>query len=99
MALDRNRNNLDDDYREETAAEISGDINSDRDDSNANATLGWIALVLSAISFFWLPILMGAAGIIVGIFARQRNAEVLGNIAIIAGAVSIILSLFIDPFT
>ncbi|GEN31087.1 hypothetical protein HNQ35_000710 [Cerasibacillus quisquiliarum] len=96
--MDRKRNNLDD-YREETGAEISGDIDSNGDDTNANATLGWIAVVLSAISFFWLPILMGASGIIVGIFARTRNAEVLGNIAIIAGAVSIILSLFINPFT
>lgn len=96
--MDRKRNNLDD-YREETGAEISGDIDSNGVDTNANATLGWIAVVLSAISFFWLPILMGASGIIVGIFARTRNAEVLGNIAIIAGAVSIILSLFINPFT
>lgn len=96
--MDRKRNNLDD-YREETGAEISGDIDSNGVDTNANATLGWIAVVLSAISFFWLPILMGASGIIVGIFARTRNAEVLGNIAIIAGAVSIILSLFINPLT
>ncbi|TXL67989.1 hypothetical protein FHP05_02940 [Cerasibacillus terrae] len=93
--LEPNKNN----NQEETATEITGDIDrmDTNDDVSENTVMGWVALALSIISFFWLPIVLGAAGIIVGIFARNRNAETLGNIAIIAGAVSIILSLFIRP--
>lgn len=59
---------------------------------------GWIALILSVLSFFFLPIILGALGIIVGFFARHRNAVWLGNTAIVVGAISIILALFVRPF-
>ncbi|WP_053071920.1 DUF4190 domain-containing protein [Ornithinibacillus contaminans] len=91
------------DRDEETAAELTADdyrrsATIDNDSEQVNATVGWIALVLSLASFFWAPILLGAAGIIVGFFARNRNAKTLGNIAIAAGAISILISLFILPF-
>ncbi|MDY0408455.1 DUF4190 domain-containing protein [Virgibacillus soli] len=92
------------DRDEETAAELSAvDLHDHResrvdDGTNVNQSVGWVALALSIISFFWLPVIMGAAGIIVGIVARNRHAETLGNIAIGAGIVSIVLSLFIRPF-
>ncbi|WP_442785802.1 hypothetical protein [Lentibacillus sp. Marseille-P4043] len=89
---------------EETAAELTADDLDtpsgigDDDDTNVNSTYGWIALALSIVSFFWLPIILGGAGIIIGFIARSRGANTLGNTAIIAGAVSIIISLFILPF-
>ncbi|MFS0672828.1 hypothetical protein [Ornithinibacillus sp. 179-J 7C1 HS] len=88
---------------EETAAELTADdyrrnVTIDEDKTEANTSIGWIALVLSIASFFWAPILLGGAGIIVGFIARSRNANTLGNIAIVAGAVSILITLFILPF-
>ena len=91
---------------EETAAELSAqDVNktntTEEDsgfDMQTNSVIGWAAVALSVISFFWLPILFGAAGIITGFMARNRHATTLGNIAIAAGAVAIIVSLFVTPF-
>jgi len=91
---------------EETAAELSAqDVNktntTEEDsgfDMQTNSVIGWAAVALSVISFFWLPILFGAAGIITGFMARNRHATTLGNIAIAAGAIAIIVSLFVTPF-
>lgn len=87
---------------EETAAELTADdyrnVTLDEEKSEANTSIGWIALVLSIASFFWAPILLGGAGIVVGFMARNRHANTLGNIAIAAGAISIIITLFILPF-
>lgn len=59
---------------------------------------GWVALALSIISLFIFPVLMGAAGIIVGFIARRRGIQGLGNWAIGIGIVSIAVNLFIAPF-
>ncbi|SHF61460.1 MATE family efflux transporter [Ornithinibacillus halophilus] len=90
---------------EETAAELTADdyrgerVSTDDDvGAQANTAVGWIALALSIASFFWLPIILGGAGIIVGFVARNRDAETLGNIAIAAGVISILITLFIVPF-
>lgn len=92
---------------EETAAELSVQNvdkptrTEDEDtgfDIQTNSVVGWIAVALSVISFFWLPILFGAAGIIMGFMARNRHATTLGNIAIAAGGIAILLSLFVTPF-
>lgn len=91
---------------EETAAELRADdvdnsVNIDDDDDDdidVNSAIGWVSVALAAISFFWLPILFGAAAIITGFVARNRHANVLGNIAIVAGAIAIIMSLFMRPF-
>ncbi|GGA68486.1 hypothetical protein [Ornithinibacillus halotolerans] len=89
---------------EETAAELTADdyrrniTLEDDDGAEANTSIGWIALALSIASFFWAPILLGGAGIIVGFIARNRHANTLGNIAIAAGAISILITLFILPF-
>lgn len=66
--------------------------------SQVNAAVGWVALVLSVVSFFFMPIILGGAGIIVGFIAKSRNADTLGNVAIIAGAASIIITLFVLPY-
>ncbi|MFG6494161.1 DUF4190 domain-containing protein [Fictibacillus sp. UD] len=59
---------------------------------------GVIAIILSVLSLFILPVLFGAAGIIVGFIARRQGAHSLGNWAIGIGIVSIIISLFFAPF-
>ncbi|KPL58583.1 MULTISPECIES: DUF4190 domain-containing protein [Bacillaceae] len=95
-----------DDYREETAAEIAAPMNVSRDfedDAAEDATtsgrvLGYSALALSILSLFILPVIMGAAGIVLGFVARRRGAEMLGAWAIGIGAVSIIVGLFVLPF-
>jgi len=60
--------------------------------------LGWLALILSAIGLFFLPIIMGAAGIIIGIIARKKGARTLGAWAVGIGASAIVILLFTAPF-
>ncbi|KGP90517.1 hypothetical protein N780_05085 [Pontibacillus chungwhensis BH030062] len=67
-------------------------------DNDVHAGMGWLAVVLSVVSFFIMPVILGAAGIIVGFMARRRGAETLGNTAIVAGAISVVLSLVFAPF-
>ncbi|MCH1624949.1 DUF4190 domain-containing protein [Fredinandcohnia quinoae] len=102
--------NTDSDYKEETAAEVAAPINygSTRNferadiDTESRATggtgMGWLALALSIISLFVMPVIMGAAGIIIGFIARRRGATGLGAWAIGIGAISIIVGIFILPF-
>lgn len=89
---------------EEFANEMTADdiekepVDSDEDGTEANSAFGWIALALSIISYFMMPIILGGAGIIMGFVSRNRGAETLGNTAIIAGAISILITLFILPY-
>ncbi len=86
------------DYREETATEIAAplsirDVDAYERDEAEDATtsgrvLGYSALALSILSLFILPVIMGAAGIVLGFVARRRGAEMLGAWAIGIGAVS-----------
>jgi hypothetical protein len=88
------------DFMEETAGEIAEPVRryDERDEEANGAGLGWLALALSIISLFIWPVLLGAAGIIVGFIARRRGAETLGAWAIGIGIVAIIVRLFIMPF-
>lgn len=103
--------NADSSYNEETAAEVAAPINygttkreannqgnNTNDNVASGAGLGWLALALSIISLFVMPVLLGAAGIIIGFIARRRGATGLGAWAIGIGAVSIIVGIFILPF-
>lgn len=98
---------------EETAAEIApfntvgtapyrgvdaDDAVTETDDAAAGKGVGTFAVVLSILSLFFLPIILGAAGIIVGFVSRRNGATALGNWAIGIGAVSIILTVFFSPF-
>lgn len=99
-------------YREETAAEIAAPVSLTRPtfqerskessgagtDTKAGTGMGWAALALSILSLFVMPILFGAAGIVLGFVARRRGAESLGAWAIGIGAISIIVGIFILPF-
>ncbi|ANB61573.1 hypothetical protein [Anoxybacteroides amylolyticum] len=90
------------DFMEETSAEIAEpvrryDEREEREGANGSGW-GWTALALSVLSLFIMPILLGAAGIIVGFIARRRGATMLGMWAIGIGIVSIIIKLFVIPF-
>ncbi|MHC0035895.1 hypothetical protein [Pseudoneobacillus sp. C159] len=100
---------VDDDgsYQEETAAEIAAPVNlnrsrdydrSDIREESGGKGIGLAALALSILSLFVLPILFGAAGIVLGFIARRRGASALGAWAIGLGAISIIVGMFIVPF-
>ncbi|WP_243290574.1 DUF4190 domain-containing protein [Bacillus sp. FJAT-47783] len=104
---DRKAMNEDRDYMEETAAELDVPMNAvNREESKEERdlgvdngrTTGFVSLALSIISLFVLPVLLGAAGIVVGFMARRRGAQSLGNWAIGIGAVSILLGIFVLPF-
>lgn len=93
-------------YREETAAEIAAPVpvvrrrgyDDIRGRTEAGTGTGYVALALSILSLFVLPILFGAAGIVLGFVARRRGAVGLGAWAIGIGAVSIIIGIFVLPF-
>lgn len=88
---------------EEYAAELTADdyesVDSDHGATNdVNSTYGWVGIALSVVSFFMMPVILGAAGIILGFVSRSRGADTLGNIAIAAGAISILVRFFVLPF-
>jgi hypothetical protein len=99
---------IESDFETETAAEIAAPVNLRRDHTEVNRDddkvvsggkgIGFLALALSIISLFMLPVILGAAGIIVGFIARRRGANALGAWAIGIGLVSLILGIFITPF-
>jgi hypothetical protein len=96
--------------REETAAEIAAPVSlvkfrnndyageNERGEAQAGTGMGFLALALSIISLFVMPILFGAAGIVLGFIARARGANALGAWAIGIGVVSIVIGIFILPF-
>jgi hypothetical protein len=99
---------IESDFETETAAEIAAPVNLRRDHAGVGRDddevvsggkgTGFLALALSIISLFMLPVILGAAGIIVGFIARRRGANGLGAWAIGIGIVSLILGIFITPF-
>ncbi|WP_249871082.1 hypothetical protein [Oceanobacillus saliphilus] len=88
----------DEEYAQEMTADDYEPRKRERDNGEVTTMYGWIAIAVSVISFFMWPIVLGAAGIILGFVSRSRGADMLGNIAIAAGAISILISLFIFPF-
>ncbi len=102
----------DTDFMEETAADYAtvDDVNDDRPldreedeevsergEMTAGRGIGTFALVLSILSLFFMPVLLGAA-IIVGFVSRRYHAKTLGNWAIGIGAVAIVMTVFFSPF-
>ena len=92
------RKNINHSRDEEYAAEYVSDAPTTKDNQETVSMYGWIGVALSIISFFMWPLVFGAAGIILGFVSRSKGADSLGNIAIGAGAISILISLFIIPF-
>lgn len=93
----------DEHYQEETAAEIAAPApvvrrrGSDEETETGGRGLAYSALALSILSLFILPVLFGAAGIILGFMARRRGSA-LGTWAIGIGTISILVGIFILPF-
>ena len=91
-------------YQEETAAEIAAPApaairrrGSDVESTTGGRGLAWSALALSILSLFILPVLFGAAGIVLGFVARRKGSAI-GSWAIGIGTISILVGLFILPF-
>lgn len=86
---------------EEFSTEFTADdaitTNKDENNTETNSIIGWVAIALSALSLFMMPVLFGGAGIIVGFISRKRNVEWQGTTAIVIGVISIIISLFFLP--
>lgn len=96
--LDEDSSNVNKQFQEEIATEITDkEVIESRNDPDINNIYGWVGLGLSVISFFIIPLLFAGAGIILGFIARGREAQVLGNTAIITGVISILFRLFILP--
>ncbi|MDR7072762.1 hypothetical protein [Fictibacillus barbaricus] len=70
----------------------------ERHERTGGKATGMIAIILSVLSLFIIPVLFGAAGVIVGFIARRQGAHTLGNWAIGIGIASILISLFFAPF-
>ncbi|MRG86611.1 hypothetical protein [Salinibacillus xinjiangensis] len=67
-------------------------------EEDGEAGWGWAAIILSVLAFFMWPLVMGIAGIVVGVMAKRRGADTLGNIAIVAGIAAIVINLILAPF-
>ncbi|WP_421617656.1 DUF456 domain-containing protein [Brevibacillus sp. TJ4] len=65
---------------------------------NGTSGVGVTGLVLSILSLFLWPYLLGAVGIVLGYMAYRRNAKTLGAWAMIIGAIAIVGALLIYPF-
>lgn len=110
--LDDGNNDETTDYLEEAGAETApfngADVPDDRamiDDDDRGWSLtdngtgyGILALVLSIAAFFFLPVVMGAAGIIIGFIARSKGAGAWGGWAIGVGIAALAVRLFMAPF-
>ncbi|CDQ18018.1 hypothetical protein SAMN05192559_102241 [Halobacillus karajensis] len=68
------------------------------EDDDVKTGMGWLGLSAAILSFFFAPLILGAAGIILGIVSKRRGADTLGNMAIIVSIVSIAFSFFFTPF-
>ncbi|RYM02224.1 hypothetical protein EWH99_11400 [Sporolactobacillus sp. THM7-7] len=59
---------------------------------------GWLALVISIIALFFLPVILGIAGIIIGYIAFRQGARTLGGWAIGIGIVAVCIQLLSPLF-
>ncbi|RLQ98209.1 DUF4190 domain-containing protein [Falsibacillus albus] len=104
--VDDVKRDYDADYREETAAELAAPMTIDRDydrdlddeEATGGQVTAYAGLALSIISLFVLPVILGAAGIVLGFIARRKGSDAIGAWAIGLGAVSIIIGIFVLPF-
>ncbi|MDG5788768.1 DUF4190 domain-containing protein [Evansella sp. AB-P1] len=82
------------------------EINSDKVDEEVREEgtevggrgIATFALALSIVSLLFLPVLFGAAGLVLGFMAVNRDQKGLGYTAIVISAFSIIMSVFFAPF-
>ncbi|GAK11496.1 hypothetical protein [Geomicrobium sp. JCM 19039] len=72
-------------------------VDEEKSDSSLGAGLGTAAIIMSIVSLFFLPVILGAAGVVTGFFARQKGAVGLGWSAIGIGALSILMTFLFAP--
>lgn len=65
---------------------------------SASKVLGWTALIVSLLSLFVFPSLLGPAGAVIGFFSFMQGSRTLGAWAMILGLVSLFVALFLSPF-
>ncbi|PKR79005.1 hypothetical protein CEY16_04450 [Halalkalibacillus sediminis] len=93
-------------FASESAAFNPNELDSDklrkeeketRMEQHVDAGWGWIALVMSLLAFFVWTFLFGVVGAIIGVYAKRRGANTLGNLAIGFALVAIAVRLFVYP--
>jgi len=91
-------------WDEEFSADMTYDGTLDEEDVDTKGRneqsyqiTGWIAVILSIASFFIMPLIMAAAGVILGVISRTKRARTLGNTAIVISIISFAYFLFIRP--
>ncbi|GEN46528.1 DUF2306 domain-containing protein [Alkalibacillus haloalkaliphilus] len=68
-----------------------------RYEEHVDAGWGWIALAVSLLSFFVWTLLFAVIGVVMGIYAKRRGANTLGNIAIGIAIAAVAIRLFLFP--
>ncbi|MDQ0299718.1 hypothetical protein J2S78_002138 [Salibacterium salarium] len=91
-----NKANLSEPEREEEEQDATMDSNVN--DESLGKGLGVTALILSICALFFLPIVTGGAGIVLGIFAARKEAKALGYWSIGIGAFAIVMTVLFAPF-
>lgn len=94
-------NKRDEEFAQElTANDFNQQVPSEteKSETGTKTAFGWFAVIASISSFFLMPIFLSVIGIIIGFVAKSRGADTLGNTAIIAGVLSLTITLFIVPF-
>ncbi|MED1043800.1 imidazole glycerol phosphate synthase [Bacillus mycoides] len=96
----KKRDRIDSDYKEEYAAEVAPQRidydDKDNDDvrsSAAGSTAGFIALALAILSLFTFPTLFGLVSVLLGIYAYNRGATVIGGTAAIVGGIAALIAI------
>ncbi|WP_051291236.1 hypothetical protein [Fictibacillus gelatini] len=85
------------DRREEREENIERNEVEDREEVGGRG-LGVFSIIASIASLFFLPVILGATGIILGFFAVGRGARTSGWWGIGIGIASIVISLLFAPF-
>ena len=81
------------DYEERQETAEANDVS----ENTAGKGIGSLAIILSILSLFFMPMFLGISGIVLGFMARFAGARSFGNWAIGIGAFSLILTLFFSP--
>ena len=89
-------------HNEEYATELATPINQRSQFKEVaepiSRSWGWSAMVISIISLFILPVVMGSAGVVLGIIAIIQGNRTLGGWSIAISLVSILTSLILVPY-
>ncbi|MCQ6558301.1 DUF4190 domain-containing protein [Paenibacillus mendelii] len=100
--LDRER------YKEEAAAELAvpvhpvnsrSDVRNDADQEirSASRATGWAALIISIMSWFVWPVLLGITGAVIGFMAYRQGSRGLGVWSITLGLIAAAAYLVLIP--